>query len=76
VALRQRDRDLARAAPVELGRPARTRALPSGQPPELGLEQAFLDQPVQVELGGVRGTPTPAAAWSRLTGSGSATTYR
>ena len=44
-------------APVQLGRASRAGAPPPGQPPELGVEQALLDQLVQVELGGVAGQP-------------------
>ena len=55
VTLRQHDRDLSVRAPVQLRRATRPRTAPSGQPPELGVQQPFLDQLVQVELRGVTG---------------------
>jgi len=57
--LRQRHGELPRRAPVELGRPARARSLAPGAPRELDLEQAIVDELVQVELGLVPRYPDP-----------------
>jgi hypothetical protein len=54
---RQRDRELAGGPAVELGRAARARPGLAAEPPEFGLKQPFVAQPVQVELGGVQGHP-------------------
>jgi hypothetical protein len=52
---RQGDRELAAGPAVELRGPARARAGPAAEPPELRLEQSFVAQAVQVELGAVHG---------------------
>jgi hypothetical protein len=52
---RQGDRELAGGPAVELRGAARARAGPAAEPPELRLQQSFVAQPVQVELGGVHG---------------------
>ena len=54
-AVRQADRHLAGRAPVELGRTPGARAGASGEPAELGDQQALVDEPVEVELRGVLG---------------------
>ena len=59
----QRHGHLALGAPVQLGGPPRAGPAPPGQPAELDLEQALVDQPVQVEL---RRVPGDADARGRL----------
>ena len=52
---RQGDRELATGPAVELRGAARAGTGPAAEPPELRLQQSFVAQPVQVELGGVHG---------------------
>ena len=49
--VRERDRHGGRGAPVELGRPTRTRSRPAGSALEHHVHQSVRDEPVQVESG-------------------------
>ena len=63
MSLRDRDGNLTGGTLVELRWAPSTRAGPSRQSPEVGLEQALLHQPVEVEL---RRVPGHADAGGRL----------
>jgi hypothetical protein len=56
-ALGQADVEVGAASPVDLGGTARARATPPRGPAVAGLQQAAVDQPVEVELGRVLGDP-------------------